>query len=86
MYAEQVRCAYEQGCGLVLSQNAVVDYWSPNKLIIKRTGSGDIRLNVNNSSYFYINGKKNDTKNTVETTNDFIIKDSSQSIEINIKP
>ena len=43
-------------CGLVLSNNATVTYWSPNKLALKRTGPGAITLNMNTEKGWRING------------------------------
>lgn len=44
-------------CDLVLSDNAEVTYWSPNKIILKRTAPSEIVLNMNTERGWLINGK-----------------------------
>jgi putative flippase GtrA len=34
-------------CTLIMSHNARVEYWSPNKIILRRTATGPIELNMN---------------------------------------
>lgn len=43
-------------CSFVISKNANIDYWSPNKIIITRTGPGLIELNMNVDNGWRING------------------------------
>lgn len=42
-------------CALVLTHNAKVVYWSPNKIVISRTAPGNIELNMNVASGWRIN-------------------------------
>ena len=51
-----VRCSVDEGCGLVLSKNATITYWSPNKVTLARTASGPIYLNMNPGKYWRTNG------------------------------
>jgi hypothetical protein len=43
------RCGVNKSpsCSLVITHNATVTYWSPNKIIVMRTSPGDIELNMN---------------------------------------
>ena len=70
------RCSVDEGCRLVLSDNAEITYWSPNKIIIKRTAPGTIQLNINpgkgwaiNNQYLFRGGKVVEPGNTFEITN-----------------
>lgn len=81
------RCGIDKGCSFVLSKNAVVTFWSPNKIILKRTGDGDIYLNLNASSYMLVNGTRVFKDGRIsEPFEDTIIRDPSQEIIIEIKP
>lgn len=82
------RCAYEKGCGLVLSNNAKVKSWTPNKIVLERTGKGRIKMNINNSSYYLVNGKRNSDVRVAEPYIDFYISqpDSVKTITIEVKP
>lgn len=51
-------CGWEKGCGFILSNNAELTSWSPNKIVLKRTNSGTIKLNMNDSNYLIINGER----------------------------
>ena len=44
-------------CGLILTGNAEITYWSPNKVILKRTNANKIELNMNVDSGWRVNGK-----------------------------
>ena len=44
-------------CSLVLSGNAYVTYWSPNKIIIHRSKAGQIELNMNVQDGWRVNNK-----------------------------
>jgi hypothetical protein len=46
---------FNPNCAFVLSHNAKVAYWSPNKIIIDRTSQGSIVLNMNESNGWRIN-------------------------------
>lgn len=47
----------DASCSFVRSNNGLVQFWSPNKVIIKRTGSGDIKLNMNIDNGWKVNGQ-----------------------------
>jgi hypothetical protein len=81
-------CPVEEGCNFVRTGNAKVTYWSPNKIVLERTQPGDIKLNMNNSNYFVINGKRDSTLRVAEPFTDFTIKqpDSVKTITIVAKP
>lgn len=51
------RCASntERACNFVQTGNAVLTYWSPNKITVKRTAPGNILLNMNVSSGWRVN-------------------------------
>lgn len=80
------RCAYNQGCGFVLSGNAKLVSWSPNKIVLERTGQGDIKLDLNNSDYFVVNGVRNSSVRTAEPLQDFTITTPATTITIEAKP
>ena len=52
------RCAQNinPSCDFVLTHNAVVSFWSPNKIILYRTNDGPIELNMNVETGWRING------------------------------
>lgn len=80
------RCSWARGCGLVLSGNARVVSWSPAKVVLSRTGPGDIKLNMNNSNYFVINGVRDNSVNVAEPYKDFVIKNNDKTITIQVDP
>lgn len=52
------RCAQNVNpdCKFVMSDNAIIRYWSPNNIVIERKGRGDITLNMNVDRSWQING------------------------------
>lgn len=86
-FGHTLRCGIVQGCGLVVSKNAHVTYWSPNKIILSRTAPGDIEVNMNPSNYWIINGERTFASAKVAETNlRFIIKDEATIITLTSKP
>ncbi|HSW81394.1 MAG TPA: hypothetical protein VLG40_03280 [Candidatus Saccharimonas sp.] len=81
-------CTYAQGCPFVLSGNAKLMSWSPNKVVLMRTGVGPIRLNMNDSNYFTVNGVRSTAKHVAEPYGDLTITlpDSTQNITIEVQP
>ena len=81
------RCGINNGCGIIISNNANLIYWSPNKINLLRTGAGDIEVNINPGSYWLVNNKRvfRDMR-VVELTRRFIISDQSEKIELLISP
>lgn len=51
------KCGYNKDpqCDFVLSDNAVLDYWSPNRVEMTRTGPGPISINMNRDSGWRVN-------------------------------
>ena len=83
---EHPQCGYEDGCSFVLTGNAKVVSWSPNKIVLKRTSQGPIEINMNNSRYFKINGIRNASIRVVEAYRRFTINDPSSTITIEAAP
>lgn len=81
------RCDVDEGCPFVMSRNARVNYWSPNKIILERTGSGSILLNMNPGSCWLVNNTYIFTDLKVsDPEKDFIIADTSSNIELKCQP
>lgn len=75
-------------CDFVLSDNAEVEFWSPNSIRLKRTGEGPIVLNMNterywaiSDSYIFVGGKRIDPVKSFTIPND-----NMKSYEINYIP
>lgn len=51
------KCGYnkDKNCTFVLSKNARIVYWSPNKIVVDRTNPGPIELNMNVDAGWRIN-------------------------------
>jgi hypothetical protein len=71
----------------IISKNAKVLTWSPNKIIIERLEEGPIELNVNPGNYWKVNGKRIFYNMKVtEPYSSFIINDNSKIITCEIEP
>jgi hypothetical protein len=82
-----IRCSIDTGCDYVITKNATVDYWSPNKIILKRTQPGIIKLDMNPGRGWVINGKYVFLNmKTVDPEQEFIITDESNIITIVYRP
>jgi len=79
------RCGLDIGCSFIMSKNAKVIFWSPNKIILERIDTKNIILNANESNYMLINGKRSDIKIS-EPFRSFIIKDKGAIITIEMAP
>lgn len=80
------RCGINHGCTFV-SSNATVTYWSPNRIHIRRQGTGPIYLNMNPSSYWTVNGQRIFRHFRVVEPNElFVVDDPSESIVLAIRP
>jgi len=80
------RASSEPAFGIV-SKNAKIVSWSPNKIILERLGEGPIELNVNPGNYWKINGKRIFYNMKVtEPYSSFIINDNSKIITCEIEP
>lgn len=73
--------------GKLISDNAEIVLFTPNKIIIKRLSEGKIILNINPGNYWRINGKQlfRDYR-AVELNEVFEIDDPSETIVCEIKP
>jgi hypothetical protein len=86
-YRPTNRCGINKGCNFVITNNAKIDYWSPNKIIILRNKPGEIKLNINPGSYWLVNGKRIwDKDKVVVLTKDFTLNDNLERYEIIISP
>lgn len=86
-YRPTNRCGINKGCNFILTPNASLKYWSPNKIIISRTKPGPIKINLNPGSYWLVNGKRlwPDDK-VVVLTKDFVLTDEQEKYELTISP
>lgn len=86
--ADTIRCDSDQAnCSFVITNNATVVKWSPNLVILKRTGPGDIRLNMNPGKYWLVNDRYVFwSMRLAEPNKDFLIDDSSPTITIKMQP
>lgn len=86
-YRPTNRCGINKGCNFVTTNNAKIDYWSPNKIIISRTQPGEIKLNINPGSYWLVNGRRIWAKDKVVVlTKDFSLNNNLERYEIIISP
>lgn len=77
------RCDKDEiGCGFITSNNGVVTYWSPNKIIINRTAPGEIKINVNLGRHWSINSRDVDNNKLVDTVNSLTIPDNNSQTYI----
>ncbi|MEJ0072821.1 MAG: hypothetical protein WDN27_01885 [Candidatus Saccharibacteria bacterium] len=82
------RCSTADGCKFVQSGNAVVTYWSPDKIVLRRTKPGRIELDMNNSNYFVINGHRNSSIRVAEPYEPFYlpVSESTTVVTLEVKP
>lgn len=75
-------------CSFVLSDNADVLFWSPNKIILKRTAPGVIELNMNVDNSWKINNKYlfGHIKNLDPTLNLTIQDDDANTYNLEYSP
>lgn len=83
-----IRCDSDKpGCPFVLTKNADIVYWSPNKISLKRTASGPIKLNTNPGRYWLVNDRYAFLNyRAAEPDKEFIIHDSNEDIELRVMP
>ncbi len=73
--------------GKIISDNAQIIYWSPNKIIIQRKASGIIELNINPGNYWKVNGIRKYRDFRVTEPNElFYINDPANTIVCEIEP
>lgn len=74
-------------CSFVLTNNAVVEYWSPNYIKLRRTGTGPIEININPGSYWKVNGIRVFAEmDVIELKQNFVITNEANEININADP
>lgn len=81
------RCSVDEGCEFVMTKNATVEHWAPNKITLKRTGGGDIILNMNPGSCWLVNNVYifRNIKDA-EPDRQFRITDTSDTISLSCAP
>lgn len=81
------RCSESSTCKFVLSNNAKVTYWSPNKIMLQRVSSGPIIIDMNPGSGWRVNGKYTflDMRVT-EPKLSFVINDKNSVITLSYVP
>jgi len=82
------RCAEDRikTCTFV-SNNALVEYWSPNYIKLKRIGPGTIVVNANPGSYWTVNGARVfASENVIAPSKVFVIDIPDNTIEMKIDP
>jgi len=81
------RCGINQGCNFILTKNAKVIYWSPLKVLLQRTGKGNIKLNMNPGYDWSVNGKAIfSNERILELKKPFLIIDPAQHITVKYRP
>lgn len=81
------RCGEESGCGLVLTHNAYVQYWSPLTIVIKRVAAGNVCLDMNPGKNWAVNGRRDFAQYRVlELQKDFCFDDASPLITLHYTP
>jgi hypothetical protein len=74
-------------CPLIMTHNARVSFWSPNKMMLVRTGSGPIELDMNPGTYWLVNGQRITSETSpARSSGRFIIDDRSHVITLEIVP
>ncbi len=81
------RCSVDNGCNLIMTGNASVEYWSPNKIVLKRTAPGDIQIDINPGKGWLINGVYPFRgRKVVDPDSNFVIINDSQTITLEYRP
>ncbi|QQS20174.1 hypothetical protein IPL85_01840 [Candidatus Saccharibacteria bacterium] len=86
--ADTIRCDSDiNSCTFILTNNATVEKWSPNHIILRRTGPGNIRINMNPGKYWLVNGVYPFwNMRLAEPGSEFIITNPSDRIALKIQP
>jgi hypothetical protein len=75
------------GCSFIISNNAQVVSWSPNNIVLRRTSSGPILLNMNPGSHWKINNNYPfKLMKTVDTSEYFTINEDNDTYIIKYFP
>jgi MFS family permease len=82
-----VRCGGNQSNCNLISSNAKIVYWSPNKIILERTAPGSINLNINPGKGWRVNGQYIFSGYKItDPMSAFVINDESRNILIEYAP
>lgn len=80
------RCGINHGCSF-LSANAKLTYWSPNLIKLERLAAGPITINMNPSSYLWVNGVQTYPKSKVaDLLGSVVITDPAEMITLEFRP
>lgn len=80
-------CGVRQGCNFVRTNNAIVISWTPHKIILKRTATGPIQLNMNPGKVWQVNNRSPfSTYRILELQKPFLITDDAQDITVSYRP
>lgn len=64
-----------------------MEYWSPNRILLTRTGEGPIKINVNPGSYWVVNGERRfKDMRVVELEKEFILNENISKYELVVMP
>lgn len=86
---ETSRCAQntDPSCNFIRTKNASLVSWSPNRIIIKRTGPGNISLNLNVDASWRINGEYIYAQNKkIEPVYDFVLYGNADTYTLEYAP
>jgi len=75
-------------CQFIISKNAELEFWSPNKIILKRNAAGPIELNMNPTKYWLLNNKQYlfTGDRFTDPHGSFIFDNESSTIELEYSP
>jgi hypothetical protein len=81
------RCGVNEGCGFVLSGNARLVAWTPQRILLQRTGPGGVLLNMNPGRWWTVNGARPfGSMRLFELKKPFLIEDASRTIVVELSP
>lgn len=77
----------DAACTFVLTRNAKVTYWSPDKISLKRTAPGSIALNMNVSGGWKVNGVYPFASiKSIDPSLEFVLPGNAQSYSLEYAP
>jgi hypothetical protein len=77
------RCGINQGCSFVLSGNATLAEWTPNRIRLRRTAPGPVVLNMNPGRNWLVNGRSPfPALKLFELKKPFEVDDPSPTLEV----
>lgn len=89
--APTVRCdsKLKGSCPFVISHNAKLVKWTPNNIVLQRTGKGTVEIDMNPGSYWLVNGARipsTTNKSPARSGERFLINDKSNKLDLEIVP